>query len=105
MPQSRESRIESAENAAAQAVFKLVQEAQRVQPGKRRKLFLDVEGHRNIQGGFDADMLELQKEFLMGFLIQFLSEIHGPLISVKNPHAQNNDIPSELEIRDEGSKE
>jgi hypothetical protein len=87
---------------AAQAVFKLIQEAQHVQPGKERKLFLDIEGHRNAQGGFDADMLELQKEFLMGFLIQFLSEIHGPLTSVKNPNTQNNEIPSELEIWDEG---
>ena len=61
---------------AALALFKLVQEAQRLQPGKTRKLFLDIEGHRDSQGAFDRDMLELQKEFLSCVLAQFLSEIH-----------------------------
>jgi len=93
-------------NHAAQALFRLIKRAQRLRPGKRRKLFLDIEGHRNRQGGFDADMLELQQQFLIGFLGQFLSEIHGPLIKAKNPKPQENDIPESLEIldkRDEGS--
>src|SRR3972149_6969279 len=55
-------------NHAANALFTLVQRAQHLQPGKKRKLFLDIEGHRNSKGGFDADMLELQKEFLTDFL-------------------------------------
>ena len=41
--------------------------------------FLDIEGHRNEQGSFDSEMLELQEHFLVGFLGQFLSEIHCPL--------------------------
>lgn len=49
---------------SAQILFKLVQRAQRVMPGKPRQLYLDIEGHRNSEGGFDADMLELQTVFL-----------------------------------------
>jgi hypothetical protein len=84
----------------AHILFELVQAAQRRQPGRKRSLYLDIEGHRNSEGGFDADTLELQKEFLIGFLAPFLSEIHGPLISVKNPQPQNNDIPETLVIQD-----
>jgi hypothetical protein len=43
---------------AGQALFKLVQQAQKLQPNKPRLLFLDIEGHRNEQGGFDVDMVE-----------------------------------------------
>ena len=43
-------------------------------------------------------MYELQKEFGVGFLLQFVKEIHFPLISVENPNEQNNDIPEELQI-------
>src|SRR5262245_22629465 len=44
---------------SAQILFKLVQRAQLQYPGKRRLLYLDIDGHRNSEGGFDADMLEL----------------------------------------------
>lgn len=85
---------------SAQALFKLIQDAQRLQPGKRRKLFLDIEGHRTSEGGFDSDMYELQQKFLLGFLGQFLSEVHAPLISLKNPKPQSDDIPPALIIQD-----
>ncbi len=91
-------------NHAAQALFELVQKAQRLRPGQQRKLFLDIDGHRNSQGGFDADMLELQQEFLIGFLGHFLSEIHGPLVSVKNPKPQDNDVPETLAIDDKRNR-
>ena len=52
---------------SAQNLFKMVQRAQQLQPGRKRVLFLDIEGHRNSNGGFDADMLELQTDFLLGF--------------------------------------
>lgn len=115
-----QSKVESGDNAvaiyhivyrhegfdeAAQALFKLVQEAQCVQPDKTRKLFLDIEGHRNSQGGFDADMLELQKEFLVGVLAPFLSEIQCPLVRAKNPKPQNNDVAPELIIQDKRTDE
>jgi hypothetical protein len=84
---------------SAQALFKLVQRCQQVRPGTARKLFLDIEGHRNSEGGFDADMLELQQDFLLGFLARFLAEIHCPLFQVTNPKPQENDIPEELIIK------
>jgi hypothetical protein len=85
---------------SAQVLFRLVQDAQRQQPGKRRNLFLDIDGHRNSDGGFDSDMHELQKDFVLGFLSQFLSEIHAPLFHAKNPKPQSDDIPPELTIQD-----
>jgi hypothetical protein len=115
MDRHRQSRVESSDNAiaichvvyareefkeSAQTLFKLVQEAQRLQPGKRRKLYLDIEGHRNSEGGFDTDMVELQKEFLLGFLSPYLSEIYAPLVSVTNKKPQENDIPPTLIIQD-----
>ena len=84
---------------AAAALFTLVRDAQRLQPGRKRKLFLDIDGHRNRQAGFDADMLELQSEFLIGFLAPFLAEVHCPMISMANREPQRNDIPAELAIR------
>ena len=78
---------------SAQKLFKLVQRSQRLRPGNKRKLYLDIEGHRNSEAGFDTDMLELQKDFLMGFLSPYLSEIHCPLVSVTNSEPQENDIP------------
>lgn len=86
---------------SAQILFKLVRNAKERVPGKKRLLYLDIEGHRNSEGGFDADMLELQKEFLVGFLAQFLSEISAPLVKAKNTKPQNNDIPPELLIEDQ----
>jgi hypothetical protein len=84
---------------AAPALFKLVQQAQERCPGKPRKLFLDIEGHRNSQGGFEADMLELQKDFLMVFLARFVTEIHCPLGTVTNSKPQDNDVPPALTIQ------
>ena len=85
---------------SAQTLLRLVQRAQRLRPGKKRKLYLDIEGHRNSEGGFDTDMLELQKDFLLGFLSPYLSEIHCPLVSVTNSEPQENDIPPTMIIRD-----
>ncbi len=88
---------------SAQTVFNLVRKAQQQQPGKQRILYLDIEGHKNDDGGFDADMFELQNEFLMGFLIRYLSEIHTPLVRAKNPNLQDNNIPPAMVIQDSGA--
>ena len=85
---------------SARTLFKLVHKAQRQHPGKRRELYLDIEGHRNSEGGFDADMFELQEVFLVGFLSPFLSKIHAPLVKAKNPNPQDNEIPPTLVIQD-----
>jgi hypothetical protein len=86
---------------AATMLFKLVQGAQKTYPNKRRVLYLDIEGHRNSQGGFDSDMFELQQDFLIGCLGRFLSEFHCPLINARNPKEQDNDIPPFLVIQAE----
>ena len=85
---------------AAQALFQLVRDAEDKRPGKSRRLFLDIEGHRNEHGVFDDDMRELQQDFLRTFLSRYLSEIHSPLCNQTNPDPQDNDMPPELKIQD-----
>ena len=82
----------------AHALFELVRISQNQQPGKPRKLFLDIDGHRNEQGGFDADMFELQQNFLPQVLSRYLSEIHSPLGQIKNRKPQDDNLPPELRI-------
>ncbi|RHV68449.1 hypothetical protein DXB18_03890 [Clostridium sp. OM02-18AC] len=93
-------RIMKRENfeTAATDLFHLLVNAQKKDPNVPRILYVDIDGHRNKAGGFDRDMLELQKEFGIDFLLQFFQEVHFPLISVKNTREQNNDIPPELVI-------
>ncbi len=86
---------------SAQTLFRLVRRAQELRPDKKRMLFLDIEGHRDRDGSFDADMIELQEEFLLGFLGRFLSEIRCPLYVATNPEPQDNEVPPELIVRDE----
>ena len=43
-------------------------------------------------------MFELQKEFLIGYLLQFLTEVRVPLAHVRNPKPQLEDLPDELHI-------
>ena len=78
---------------AAKDLVSLVYAAEKKEPGKPRILYLDIDGHRNAQNGFDVDMLELQKEFGLNFLLPFLTEIHFPMISMRNNNAQRNDVP------------
>ena len=83
---------------AARALFRLVRRAQDVKPGRRRMLFLDIEGHRQPDGSLDADMRELQQEFLFDVLVRFLTEAHCPLGTLRNPHPQDDDLPEDLII-------
>jgi len=78
----------------AQTLFELVKRAQQSAPGKRRLLYLDIEGHRNEEGGFDSDMLEIQKDFLFSFLGKYVSEIRCPLINATH-QTQIDSIPAE----------
>ena len=41
---------------AAKDLVSLVYAAEKKEPGKPRTLYLDIDGHRNAQGRFDADM-------------------------------------------------
>jgi hypothetical protein len=114
MDNNKRSRVESSDKAiaiyhvvyahegfeeSAQTLFTLVREAQRLQPGKQRKLYLDIEGHRQSAGGFDPDMVELQQEFLLGFLSPYLAEIHAPLVRATNTQPQENELPPALVIQ------
>jgi hypothetical protein len=83
---------------AATTLFELVKGSAARCPGKKRVLFLDIDGHRNDQGGFDRDMLELQKEFVVDFLEQFLTEVHMPLGAFRMVKPQSNVFPDRLEI-------
>lgn len=83
---------------AAKTLIKLVYEAQKREPNRPRALYLDIEGHRNKEGGFDADMFELQRHFLLGFLMPYLTELHTPLASLINKKLQRNDVIGDLQI-------
>jgi len=85
--------------AAAQAVFALLREAQTRFPAWPRTLYLDVEGHQGPALGFDADLYELQQEFLLGFLGPFFTALDLPLTGgLLNPELQRDDVPDRLNV-------
>lgn len=94
-------RIMKRENfeTAANDIYNLIKHEQEVDPDKPRKLYLDIDGHRNDDGGFDEDMFELVSNFLLGFMGKYLTEISCPIYSVINPDKQVNDIPPKLFIK------
>ncbi|MFF2886987.1 HNH endonuclease [Paenibacillus sp. NPDC057967] len=79
-------------------LLKLLNRAQADSPNQKRVLYLDIEGHRNAVRGFDHDMLELQKDFMLGFFMKFFTQVSMPLGKVENKNLQNNEIPEELNI-------
>ena len=83
---------------AAHALFDLVAYSQRTFPRAKRRLFLDIEGHRTPTNAFDGDMFEIQQDVLLGFLMPFLTEVRMPLIDARNPNPQREDLPEELRI-------
>jgi hypothetical protein len=82
----------------ARALFRLIRRAQELNPGGRRMRFLDIEGRPAGDGRFDADMYELQHDFLLGVLAPFPTEAHCPLVTLRNPHPQDDDIPEDVII-------
>ena len=48
---------------AAKDLVELIYMAQEKAPNIPRALYVDIDGHRNKVGGYDADMQELQTEF------------------------------------------
>lgn len=85
-------------SAAAKTIVELVSRSQKVMPNYNRSLYLDIEGHRNPAGGFEADMIELMRDFLLNVMMKYLTVICTPLYQVKNNKLQENDIPEELKI-------
>jgi hypothetical protein len=83
---------------AARELFDLVAHTIEFFPNAKRSLYVDIEGHRTPTDAFDSDMFELQKDFLLGFLMPFLAELHTPLIHAENSKPQRADLPDELRI-------
>ena len=46
----------------AKDLVSLVYAAEKKEPGKPRTLYLDIDGHRNAQGRFDADMRSSKRD-------------------------------------------
>jgi hypothetical protein len=83
---------------AAREIFDLVRHTIEFFPNAKRSLYLDIEGHRTSTDAFDKDMFELQKDFLLGYLMPFLTEARVPLAHARNPNPQRDDLPDELRI-------
>ena len=83
---------------ASTQIYELVRGTQRQFPNRRRVFYIEIDGHLNEEGGWDHDMWELQRYFLLGFMGQFLSEVHTPCWSVTNKRCQRNDLSERLEI-------
>lgn len=81
---------------AASHIFDLVKQAQALQPNQKRILLLVIEGHRTETGAFDDDMFILQTDFLIGYMMRYLTEIVMPLNHVRNTRIQQNDLQNEL---------
>jgi hypothetical protein len=87
---------------AAEAVMAMLRESQSKYPGWPRTLYLDIEGHRGPNHGFDDDFIEFQQEFLFSAMAPFLTALDAPLTGpLLNPEPQRNDVPDELVIRSE----
>ncbi|MFD4957897.1 hypothetical protein [Microbacterium sp. NPDC058389] len=82
----------------ADMLFQLVRTAEANHPGKPRYLYLDVDGHRNSSGGFDHDALEIIKEYILGFLAPYLTEVHNPFGHFRPSRAQRNDLPERITV-------
>lgn len=89
---------------SARTLFELVQRAAEKFPGRKRYLFLDIDGHRNPVGGYDAEMFELQNEFILGFLGKYLTEITTPMYKAR-PENQQQQEPPEGELDLSGEEE
>lgn len=84
--------------AAAKTIWELIVAAQKTSPGTPRHLYLDIEGHKNQEGGFDDDMWELQRHFILGTSSRYLKRMYLPLVDVERKKAQRNDLPQQLKI-------
>lgn len=88
-------------NDAAKTLIKLTSDAQKRNPNQKRVLYLDIDGHRIEDGTFDADMWELQFNFILQNLINYYTEVNLPICTRKNKYKQiNEDIEDEIKIYD-----
>ncbi|WP_197084910.1 HNH endonuclease [Saccharothrix sp. ST-888] len=83
---------------AAGRIFESVKHAQAIRPGAPRYVYIDIQGHKNENGAFDHDAFELISDFALGFLSNYVSEIHTPLADIKFGK-QDDNIPDILRIQ------
>ncbi|MFC9153816.1 HNH endonuclease [Streptomyces bauhiniae] len=93
-------RVEEDFTKCAHRLFAILKKAAKSRPGAPRHLYLDIQGHRNAAGGYDADSLEIMQHFILGFLSPYLTEVSMPLFRGRNPERQREDIPDVLNIQD-----
>ncbi|MGW4321506.1 HNH endonuclease [Streptomyces sp. NPDC004684] len=93
-------RVEEDFSKCANRIFSILKNAAATSPGAPRYLYLDIQGHRDAAGDYDADAREIIRDFLLGFLGPYLTEISTPLYRQRNPEPQREDIPEVLTIRD-----
>ncbi|MFC4563662.1 HNH endonuclease signature motif containing protein [Nocardiopsis mangrovi] len=100
-------RVEEDFELCAQRIFEVVKSAAKKYPGKPRFLWLSVQGHLNDLGGFDHDSFEIISNFIPEYLFPYLTEVKTPLMHVRNPHPQREDIPGLLIINppEDGSED
>lgn len=85
-------------DSTVRALWKILHYAQTKFPNQDRQLLLDIEGHRNPAGVFDTDMFDVQTQFVVGVLMNFLKEARTPVGVFQNTHEQNNDVPEQLDV-------
>jgi hypothetical protein len=68
----------------------IVRHAMKQFPGKPRIFALDIEGHRNSEGGWDRDALDYQYA-IIDMLGPWLTEYRLPLVRAKNRKPQRKD--------------
>ena len=96
---------ESFEEAATEA-FRLIRDAQRQYPDWPRIFYLDIEGHKGEQKGYDRDFFEFQQEFWFSTIAHFVTAFETPLLGgLMNPAPQRNDIPDQLSINSSESED
>ncbi|MFF9674517.1 HNH endonuclease [Streptomyces eurythermus] len=93
-------RVEEGFTKCATRLFSILKKAAATSPGAPRYLYLDVQGHRDAAGDYDADAREIIQVFLPEILGPYLTEISTPLYQVRNPEPQREDLPAVLNIRD-----
>jgi hypothetical protein len=83
---------------AARVLFHLIRRAQEMNHASGGMLSLDIEGHRQADGTFDADMYGLQRDFLLGRLGAVSHGSHYPLVTVGTSRTPDDDIPEDVTL-------
>ena len=56
------------------------------------ELYIDIEGHRNDEGGFSEDMYLMQKQLFINIIPAFVDTIHFPLGDVEDRDADLEEV-------------